>query len=169
MPHDIEHRPPLQTRKRAAPHPSAGGRGDGYSQEMRDLVVAVNAAGMSNHPIFDQLRALHLFPSTSTERRHVALRNNEGHIRPCRRTGNKRAAVLRDHALLLLSLYRITYPKATAAEINAFLYRANYGSMTFRFYSSSQISEAEKWIGLTRKKGSTTAYQALLPVNKHQK
>ena len=73
------------------------------------------------------------------------------------------------HDLLLLALYRITFPKATAAEINAFLYRANYGSMTFRFYSPSQISETEKWIGLTRKKGSTTAYQALLPVNKHKR
>ena len=166
MPHDIEHRPPLQTRKRAAPHPSAGGRGDGYSQDMRDLVIAVNNAGVSNHPIFDQLRALRVFPSTNTERRHVALQNTEGHIRPCRRTGNNRASALRDHDLLLLALYRITYPKATSAEINAFLYRANYGSLTFRFYSPSQISETETWIGLTRKKGSTTAYQALLPINK---
>ena len=74
------------------------------------------------------------------------------------------------HDLLLLALYRITFPKATAAEINAFLYRANYGSLTFRFYSPSQISETEKWIGLTRKKGSTTAaYQALLPFNKHKR
>ena len=126
----------------------------------------MNNAGVSNHPIFDQLRALRVFPSTNTERRHVALQNAEGHIRPCRRTGNNRASALRDHDLLLLALYRITYPKATSAEINAFLYRANYGSLTFRFYSPSQISETETWIGLTRKKGSTTAYQALLPINK---
>eukprot|EP00985_Skeletonema_marinoi_P019807 scaffold11485_cov152-Skeletonema_marinoi.AAC.15 len=40
-----------ETRKRgAAPHPSAGGRGDGYSQDMRDLVIAVNNAGVSNLP-----------------------------------------------------------------------------------------------------------------------
>ena len=78
---------------------------------------------MSNHhAIFDQLRALHLFPSASTERRHVVLHNNEGNIRPCKLTGNKRATVLRCHDLLLLALYRITFPKATAAEINAFLY-----------------------------------------------
>jgi hypothetical protein len=62
-------------------------------------------------------------------------------------------------------LYRIVFPKAMAAEINAFLYRANYGSIDFRFYSASQISETEKRIGLTRKRGSTTAYQALLPIN----
>ncbi len=90
---------------------------------MRTLVVAVNAAGMSNHhSIFDQLRALHLFPSASTERRHVVLHNNEGNIRPCKLTGNKRATVLLGHDLLLLALYRITFPKATSAEINAFLY-----------------------------------------------
>jgi hypothetical protein len=166
MPFELEHRPPLQTRKRAAPHPSAGGRGDGYSQDMRDLIMAVNNVGVSNHPIFAQLRAMHVFPSKSTERRHVNLQNTLGHTRPCRRTGNDRATVLRDQDLLLLALYRITFPKATAAEINAFLFRANYGNVRFRFYSPSQISEAEKWIGLTRKKGSTTAYQALLPINK---
>ena len=38
--------------------------------------------------------------------------------------------------------------------------------LQIRLYSPSQISEAETWIGLTRKKGSTTAYQALLPINK---
>jgi len=84
-------------------------------------------------------------------------------------TGNNRASVFRDHNLLLLALYRIAFPKSNAAEINAFLYRANYGSLDFRFYSSSQITEAEQRIGLTTKKGSTTAYQALLPINKQKR
>ena len=84
-------------------------------------------------------------------------------------TGNRRAVVLRDHDLILLSLYRVAFPKASAAEINAFLYRANFGSLTFRFYSPSQISLAEKRLGLTRKVGSTTAYQALLPRNKRKR
>ena len=74
--------------------------------------------------------------------------------------------MLRDHDLILLALYRIAFPKATAAEINAFLYRANFGNVMFRFYSPSQISEAEKRIGLSRKKGSIIAFQALLPVNR---
>ena len=76
-----------------------------------------------------------------------------------------RATVLRDHDQILLSLYRVAFPKATAAEINAFLYRCNYGSLIFRFYSSSQISECKKRIGFTRKRGSMTTYQALLPRN----
>ena len=63
--------------------------------------------------------------------------------------------------------YRITFPKATSAEINAFLHHTNYGDLTFRFFSPSQISENETRIGLTRKRGSTTtAYQALLPRDK---
>ena len=59
----------------------------------------------------------------------------------------------------------MAYPKATAAQINAFLYQINYGSAFFRFYTPSQITEAEKRIGLTRKAASTTAYQAYLPIN----
>jgi hypothetical protein len=38
----------------------------------------------------------------------------------------------------------------------------------FHFYSPSQINRAGERIGLTRKKGSTTAYQALLPINKQK-
>jgi hypothetical protein len=41
--------------------------------------------------------------------------------------------------------------------------------MNFRFYSPSQISEAEKLIGLTQKRGSTTAYQALRPINSQKR
>ena len=41
--------------------------------------------------------------------------------------------------------------------------------MNFRFFSASQICEAEKIIGLTRKRGSTTAYQALRPINRQKR
>ena len=57
------------------------------------------------------------------------------------------------------------HPKAKHAEINAFLFRANFGDPQFRFYSHLQLSRAEKTLNLTRKKGSTTAYQAFLPIN----
>ena len=169
MPHVIPQRPLLQTRVEVAPHPSGAGRGSGYSQDMRELVMSVRNSGESNHPIFQQLRQLGVYPSMPTELRYQRLQNTHGHVRQCRRTGNNRATVFRDHNLLLLALYRITFPKCTAAEINAFLYRANYGDINFRFFSASQISEAEKRIGLTRKRGSTTAYQALLPINKSKR
>jgi hypothetical protein len=159
-------RPALQTRVNEAPHPSDGGRGDGYSQDMRALVMAIRDAGRSNDPVFEAMRQLHLYPSVDTERRWEGLENDLGHVRQCRRTGNRFASVFKDHNLLLLALYRIAFPKATAAEANAFLYNSNFGNVNFRFYSASQISEAERDIGLTRKKGSTTAYQALLPVNR---
>ena len=169
MPHDMPQRPPPQTRVAPVPHPSGPGRGAGYSQDMREMARAVEAAGDSNTPVFDQLRELRQYPAVRTSRRYVALEEKHGHCRPCRRTGNKRASVFHDHDLLLLALYRITFPKCTAAELNAFLYRANYGSLDFRFYSASQITEAEQRIGLTRKSGSTTAYQALLPINKQKR
>lgn len=64
-----------------------------------------------------------------------------------------------------MALYCVAFPKASAAQINAFLYRLNYGSAFFCFYTNSQITQAEKRIGLTRKAGSTTAHQAYLPIN----
>jgi hypothetical protein len=158
-------RPPLQSRRSNAPHPSAGGRGTGYDQTMRELVLAIHNSGNSNDPFVQNLRQQHLIPSLRSEYRYSALNATHGHVRACRRTGNNRATVLRGHDIFFLALYRIVFPKATAAEVNAFLYRANYGNLHFRFYSSSQITEAEKRINLTRKKGSTTAYQALLPIN----
>ena len=158
-------RPPLQTRRGDAPHPSAGGRGTGYDQAMRELVLEIRNAGLSNSPLYQNLRQQYVFPSLRSEYRYSALNATRGHVRACRRTGNNRATVLRGYDLFLLALYRTVFPKATAAEINAFLYRANYGSVNFRFYSSSQITKAEQRIHLTRKKGSTTAYQALLPIN----
>ena len=165
MSHVFVTRPELQTRLAAVLHPSGRGRGNGYAQEFRQFVMMVRQMGASRDPIFMLLRAQRVYPSLQTEKRWEALFNRLGHYRQCRRTGNIRATVLRDHDQVLLVLYRIAFPKATAAEINAFLYRANYGDVTFRFYSPSQITECEKRVGLTRKRGSTTAYQAYLPRN----
>ena len=131
--------------------------------------MAVRDAGLSEHPIFEHFRDGRLYPSLETEDRWDSLLTSLGHYRQCRRTGNRRAVVLRDHDCILLALYRVAFPKAIAAEINAFLFRANYGSLLFRFYSPSQISECEQRLGLTRKRGSTTAFQALLPVNKRKR
>ncbi|KAL7547765.1 hypothetical protein ACHAWF_015603 [Thalassiosira exigua] len=169
MPHSIDIRPALQTRAAALAHPAFAGRSRGYAQEFRDLCMAVRAAGESRNPLIMAMRQQHRYPVMCTEIRWQHLLNRLGHYRPCRRTGNNRATVLRDHDQILLALYRVAYPKATAAEINAFLYRANYGSTTFRFYAPCQIRECEKRIGLTRKVGSTTAYQALLARNKRKR
>jgi len=74
-------RPALQTRVNEAPHPSDGGRGDGYSQDMRALVMAIRDASRSNDPVFEAMRQLHLYPSVDTERRWEGLENDLGHVR----------------------------------------------------------------------------------------
>ena len=113
-----------------------------------------------------KLREERMYPCTKTVKRWENKSSSLGHVRPCRRTRNVRASVFHDHNLFILALYRLAYQKAIASEINAFLYKANYGSFDFRFYSASQITVAKQRIGLTRKRGSTTAYQALLSINK---
>jgi hypothetical protein len=87
-----------------------------------------------------------------TENRWAALRNNLGHFRPCRRSGNAFATTLRGQDLIYLAIYRVAYPKAMVAEVQAFLYRMNYGNINFQFYTASQNSAAEALIGMTRKK-----------------
>ncbi len=52
------------------------------------------------------------------------------------------------------------YPKAMADEVAAYIY--NHSSLP-REYSRSQSSECEADMGLSRKVGSTTAYQAMTP------
>ena len=117
---------------------------------MSELVMTVRAIGSSNEiHLHASEGSAGIRPSKRTEQRWVDLVNQ---------------LVLRDHDLILLALYRLACPKATAAEINAFLFRANFGNLMFRFYNPSQISKAEKRIVLVRKVVSTTAYQAMLPI-----
>ena len=157
--------PPVnQTRRDATPHPSTRS-GQPYSQDMREMAMTLMANGTINEPAIQQLRNQNQFPSVTTIRRWVQLEQELGHHRACRRNGNTTASTLRGHDLVLLSLYRVVHPKAQIAEINAFLYRCNFGNPTFRFYSPSQISKAESILDLRQKRGSTTAYQAYLPIN----
>ena len=79
-----------------------------------------------------------------------------GHLLPFRRTGNRQATVLWGYELYLLVLYRYAFPKAQIAQMSAFLFNATGGA---RFYSPSQISEAETWIGMSQKKGFTMSGQ----------
>jgi hypothetical protein len=78
---------------------------------------------------------------------------------------NSSSSVLKGNALLQLVVFRLCYPKATAAEVNAFLFGSTLPGEQFRFYLESQITEAEDLLGLSHKRASTTAYQASLPIN----
>ena len=160
-------RPGLQTRVAEVPHPSEG-HGNSYSQDMRMLVSAIQRLGPLPDEVEEFIATLRLnrvYPSIASQERWNTLEQTLQHLRPCRHTGNSFATRLRDTDLVHLALYRVAYPKATHAEVNAYLYRVNFGDHTFRFYSHSQISEAKARIGLSRKKGSTTAYQAFYPEN----
>ena len=67
----------------------------------------------------------------------------------------------------MLSYWRTFWPKSTHAEIKVllFLSQIDRGVQNPRFFSPPQISKAEDRLGISRKRGSTTAYQALLPRN----
>ena len=165
---NLQQRPPLQTRVGQEVHPYLGS-GNPYSQDMRALVMYLSQQGLQNDPqianLVDILRLNHVYPSAITQWRYEQLNDTLGHVLPCRRSGNKHSQKLSGQDLIYLALYRVAYPKCSTAELNAFLYRANLGNPAFSFFSQSQISVAEKSIGLTRKKGSTTAYEAFLPEN----
>jgi len=107
----------LQTRLAQIPHPS-NGYGEPYSEDMRQLVMRIRQSGQGNNPLITHLRAQHDYPCQATEDRWYQLLQRLGHYRACRRTGNSRATgVFRGQDLVLLSLYRIVYPKASTPEV----------------------------------------------------
>jgi hypothetical protein len=108
-------RPPNQTRKPNAPLPSGGGRGDGYDQHTREFAIDAEQDGISNSAFFEDQRQQGRYPCRKSVKRWQDLRQQYGHVRACRRTGNARATVLRDHNIILLALYRLAFPKATYA------------------------------------------------------
>ncbi len=141
--------PALATAVHITPHPS-GGRGFGYSQDMRGQAMHLKDNGMENEPQSLLLQNNRLLPSKSTTRRYIQRRNNLGHFRRFRRTGNKKATVLRRMDGFLLMYYRRVYPNATHAEIAAFLWNSYSQHLpTPRFYNPSQISRAETRFRIT--------------------
>ena len=153
-------RPPTKKAHKRTPHPSEG-KGFAYAEDFRIYALSRYALGREDH-VTHQLRASRSYPSRRTIRRHLQRLQSLGHLRRFRRTGNKRATVLRGYALYLLMLYRVVFPKAQLSQVNAFLFNA-LGRQ--RFFHPSQIFKAEDRLGLSRKRGSTTAKQAMLPRN----
>ena len=166
----IPRRPGLQTRVEEVTHPSLC-TGNPYSQDIHSLVMLVVEDYMNNaedgnvRNMIAIMRGNHVYPSSRTTQRWERLQEEVGHLRPCRRTGNSFRERMVGADLIYLALFSVFYPKCTIAEVNTFLYRANLGNPTFAFYKQSQICFGEKLIGLSRKRASTTAYQALYPVN----
>lgn len=156
-------RPPLRTLVTPTPRPSQGGRGTGYSQDFREFVIDAHDQGHHiNNAFFQQQRFEGKFPCKRTVQNWKQRRAVYGHYRRFRRTGNKFATVLVTEQLIHLALWRVLWPRGTAHEANIFLHHAGGRQ---RFYQPSQIYRAEDRIGLSRKRGSVTARQALLPIN----
>ena len=137
-----------------------------YDQLVRRTAIAVRFAGQENDENIRALRAAKMWPSKWSVQRWTRRLIAEGTIAPYRHTGNQRARVLRGIDLVLLAYYRVVFPKALLSEVAAFIWNA-WGRFQNPpvLYSLPDISKAETRLGLTRKRGSTTAYQAFLPRN----
>ena len=85
-----------------------------------------------------------------------------GHAGRFRRSGNLRATVLRVNKLINLPIWRALWQRGTHPEENIWLHHTNGGVC---FYQRSQISKAEDSLGLLSKSASTTARQAMFPIN----
>jgi hypothetical protein len=143
------------------------GCGQAYSHDTRELTMLIHNLGLVDHPGIQWIREHERrFPSARTVRRYQRRFDELGHLRRFARQGNKRAQVLRGVDGILLVWYRILYPKVQGSEMQAFLWNS-YGRFLPepRFFSLSQITKAEDYYGLSRKRSSTTAYQARLRRN----
>ena len=158
-------RPPLQVFTLEAPHPSQR-RGNAYPAEVRQMAVQNQLNGHAESPAITLLQQQHQYPHPSSVARFIARHHAVGHSRPYRRSGNARAQREVDgFNLIHLSIYRAFLPKATYAELNAFLWVMNSHDPTYVPYCNSQLNRAHHTLHLTRKRASTTAYQALEPRN----
>ncbi|KAL7527657.1 hypothetical protein ACHAXR_002064 [Thalassiosira sp. AJA248-18] len=161
-----QHRRPVRTlHEEHRPHPSVG-RGFWYRYEFRQTAMEARDNGQHRDQLPVNLRHIRLWPSERSEFRWRRRRRMEGHFHPYCRTGNNRATVLRGLEAVQLAWLMAVYPRINAHEINVFLYHAN-GQI--RFYHPSQIYRAQFRIGLSRKRSSTTAMQASLPINRQKR
>ena len=114
-------RPRVRSAAVPLPHPRLG-RGFAYSTEFRQLSLHLLNTGGTNTQAIRQAINAGVHPSFSSMRRWRLRRQAFGHLRRFVRQGNRRATVLRGRDAFHVAYYRVLYPKATAAELNAYLY-----------------------------------------------
>ena len=152
--------PPLRTSEDAIIHPSLS-KGNAYSRDTRQVAAQCYENGVVDSSVISSLRSQHSFPSHRSVVRWVDLLHDLGNFRPFRCSGNKRMErEIMGNDLVLLALYRVSLPKATQAEGSAFLVVMNGHDAMYIPYSPSQITRVEDVLNLTRKRWSTTAFQA---------
>lgn len=134
-------------RRRNAPDPSRGGsRGFPKWYKLKVLELAKNGVKPEEHKL----------ASKSSVRRWK--------IRPdaYEMTGNKPRQGMHGHHRFLLAVFKKVWPQATANQCAVWI---ACHSVDHAVYTESEVSRAIIDMGLTRKKSSTTAYQAFNEVN----
>jgi len=127
-----------------APNPSAGGS-RGYDVHFRSSEIVNAQLGLP------------------TEASGRSIRRWMGRLVPMVMTGNVGDVKIRGLDLYHLVMYRMIFPKASADEIRRFIFSANLWNP--QIFSRVDITRTENILELSRKRASTTAYQALHPRN----
>ena len=83
-------------------------------------------------------------------------------VLPLRQSGNKVNNTIRGEHLLLLAMFKKTYPQASNPESACYI--AEH-STDGRVLTNGEVTKGLRFLNMTRKKGSTTAYQAFTPKN----
>lgn len=126
-------------------HPSRGGS-EGYSIPHRKLLIDLYQSG-------------ECIPASNL--RSVQRWIKFGPI-PKKKTGNKGSTSMEGGHLMLLAIFKRIYPQATNNQCAVFIALHSADS---RVFTKSEISTGLRKLNMTRKKGSTTAYQAFTPRN----
>lgn len=121
--------------------PSLGGS-RGYAPEARRQTLALYAAGRDDLSQASSASAYRWMRDPGRQQQR----------------GGRQATNLRGYESWLITIFRTAWPKATADEVRAFILR-----QTGNLYSRQDVSKRERELGFTRKRGSTLAFQALLP------
>ena len=125
MPKELRRRPkrkPERTAQTVRPAPSRGG--NPYNVHWCEAATRQYDAGLLRDPTNRQLQQQGMMPCDRTVRNWKTRLTTQGHMVPYEPNGNRPATVLVGLPLLLLSLFKVTYPTSTAAEARAFLFNA---------------------------------------------
>ena len=156
-------RPKVKTAVPYKGHPSTRRwRSVGFSTEFWEAAVSSYFNGYGRCDMLAHLRHNRLWCHRTSIYRWRMRHQFLGHYRRYRRTGNSRATVLRGTMLISLAVFRALWPRGNHHEANVWLHHAG-GRV--RFYQPSQISKAEDSLGMSRKRASSTARQAMLAAN----
>ena len=130
-----------------------------YSTEARTMAFRMEEQGL---PMVNPQPNRSIFPCRATRSNWRRRRREEGHYHAYKRNGGRRATALAGIDILLLAQYRCIHPEATTYEVIAYLWNTHGRFQNPpRFYCPSQITRTEQLLGLSRKRSSKTARQAL--------